>query len=233
MVTKSSLSKGVWDTYNSRILKLRQQGLTLQLIGDKVGVTRERIRQILKEHYGTTKISGFITRNKLAGLLKCSNCILTTLERKGLLNPLHYGSHYLYTRDEAKKAAILVAQAREPDVERTCEVCGKQFYVRPYDIKHTSPRRFCSRQCHGAWFGKYFGYKRKYDWDRIWQLYQEGKVLSEIAQLVGASCGTVNGILCTKRRQLGVAPRPRVKRAGPITQHRPSPEENGGRLKER
>lgn len=45
----------VWEIYNGQIKELRNQGLTLQAIGNQVGVTRERIRQILNEHYGTRR----------------------------------------------------------------------------------------------------------------------------------------------------------------------------------
>ena len=44
----------VREIYNGQIAQWRQSGNTLQEIANKVGVSRERIRQILTKHYNSS-----------------------------------------------------------------------------------------------------------------------------------------------------------------------------------
>lgn len=141
----------------SEVKQLRDQGYSLQAIGDKFGLTKERIRQILKERYGTTRMLGLTPRDLLAQLLGCSNGRLILLEKGGVLRPIHVSGCYLYNRDEAEKAAMEVMRPRAPDVEKICEECGKKFYARPYKINPHSPHRFCSRVCQGRYAGLHYG----------------------------------------------------------------------------
>ena len=198
--------KSVWETYNGQIMEWRKQGLALQLIGDKVGVTRERVRQVLERYYGTTVVPGLVPRGKLARLLGCSSQRLQKLEKEGLLTPDHYGGFYLYDRDESEKAALMVIQPPKPDVERICEVCDRKFYVRPYTIRPTSPRRFCSRRCQGVWWGRHYGfgvhrkfgggYRRKWDYDQVYKLRLEtGCSARSISMELGIPEVTVYSIL--------------------------------------
>lgn len=46
---------GVYDVYGELIANWRREGYSLQEIGDKVGVTRERIRQILNRYSANLK----------------------------------------------------------------------------------------------------------------------------------------------------------------------------------
>lgn len=120
----------VWEVYNGEIKELRDQGLTLQAIGDKVGVTRERVRQILNEHYNTAGISGLIARYQLAQIIGCSEPRLKMLEREGKLNPLHSGRSFFYNRDEAERAVLAL--------QRFCLHCGE-----PLPLKHSA--KYCSK----------------------------------------------------------------------------------------
>ena len=106
-----------WNLYNGQLMDMRQSGLTLQAIGDKVGRTRERVRQVLKEHYRTTKIRGLIAREPLAARLGCSYQRLEDLEKLGIIKSLHSGWFYLYDKIEAEKARLALI--------RFCEHCGK------------------------------------------------------------------------------------------------------------
>jgi len=135
------------------IRQLREQGYTLQAIGDKVGLTREGIRQLLVKNWGTTKFSALVPRETFAKLLGCSVGRLNTLEKKGLVNPIHLGYRYLYGEKDSKKILGLLNPMRPPLVERTCEECGKKFYLRASSIRPHSPGRFCSKRCQGDSFG--------------------------------------------------------------------------------
>ena len=108
---------GVWQQYGSQLKVLREQGLSLQAIGDKVGVTNERIRQLLKKHYGTAKVSRVGTRIALAVSLGCNPYKLKLLEKQGILHPIHSGGRYLYSHDEAVKAIVAL--------QRYCKHCGE------------------------------------------------------------------------------------------------------------
>lgn len=209
--------KSVWQTYDGQVKELREQGMTLQVIGNKFGVTRERIRQILVEHYGTTTIQ-LVTRVRLAKLLGCSYWKLAFLEKKGVLNPRNIGKYYFYDRDEMEKAALEVMRPRAPDVERICEICGTVKFYRPYEINPRSPGKFCSRRCQGVWTGRSFGFaahpenrgkpiwQRKWDYDQVYKL-REQKGWG--ARLIGRKLGIPEGTVTYILRKLYGTPVPR------------------------
>lgn len=99
--------------------ELRDKPLTLQLVADHFGITREAVRTDLKRHYGTAKITGYISRLALAKRLGCDDTKLETLERNGILNPKHIGGFYLYEPEEALKARKLI--------QVVCVRCGKSL----------------------------------------------------------------------------------------------------------
>jgi len=155
--------KGVWETYDGQVKQMREQGLSLQAIGDNVGVTRERVRQILRRHYGTTE-SKFVSRERLAKFLGCSDYLLARLEERGALSPLHSGGRYLYSPEEAEGAVERLIEhltSLPVVVERICESCGRRFSVRPYRVRHSSPARFCSNKCKGMYVGVHYGFRAR------------------------------------------------------------------------
>lgn len=207
---------------NSEIKQLRDRGYSLQAIGGKFGVSKERVRQILKKRYGTTRILELTPREPLARLLGCSNSRLILLERRGVLNPILIGGRYFYNKDEAEKAATEVKCFPAPYVERICEECGKKFYVKPYEIQLCSPRRFCSKKCLGKYVGRHYGFRvhgkykpRKYDYDQVYKLREEtGWDGPSIGRALGIPYDTVYKIL---KKRFGIMPR--AKRAKPVVQH--------------
>lgn len=142
------------------IRELREQGYTLQAIGDEYGVTKERIRQLLTKHYGTTKLCLLLPRETFSNLVGCGSSTITRLETKGLIKPIHYNWTYLYKREDAEKVSKLVFRP-SPFIEKTCEECGKKFSRRSSEFKPCSPGRFCSKYCQGVYLGKHHGKNRK------------------------------------------------------------------------
>lgn len=225
----------VWGTYNGQVKTLRSQGLTLQAIGNRVGVTRERVRQILKKHYGTTKIPGLIYRDRLSKLLGCSADWLAGLEKQGGLNPIHIGKHYLYDRDEAEKAMLAVQKERQKEywITLVCPECGKVFErERRYIIYRTRKGQkhwFCSRQCLGKFVGRNYGFtahpenvpkgaerQRKWDYEQVYKLREQmGWSSVRIGKTLGIPEGTVYMIL---RKRFG-SPLPRMKRTKALVWH--------------
>ena len=166
------------------IKQLREQGYTLESIGSKFDITRERVRQILKQYYRTTQMSLWVSRRSFADLLGCSYKLLENLEQKGLISPICSGGLRLYNKRNLGEVAELVAEAkvRKPIIELTCETCGKKFYRKSYYISPTSSGRFCSKKCWGVYFGRNYGFgihrkigrngnhARKWDYKRIYEL---------------------------------------------------------------
>lgn len=166
------------------IRQLREQGYTLESIGSKFDITRERVRQILQQRYGTTQMSLLVSRQRFAALLGCSYRLLENLERKELVSPICSGKLRLYDKRSLGEVAELVAKTRtlKPVIELTCETCGKKFYRKSYCIRPTSSGRFCSKKCWGVYFGHNYGFgihgkigrngnhDKKWDYNLIYEL---------------------------------------------------------------
>jgi len=126
------LGSGVVDIYNGEIVAMRKDGDTLQSIGDKVGVTRERVRQILNEYYGGTKTS-FLSEHQVAILCGCSDQIIGRMRKQGLVNPRLSGYYHLYDRDEVEKAYLAYL--------RQCAMCGVSIGLTRKYCKECSAER--------------------------------------------------------------------------------------------
>ena len=200
---------GVHAVFNGVIPALRSKGHTLQEIGDRCGVTRERIRQILRDYYPekNQRPVYFITRKALSKLIKHSCGTIRDLENEGLLTPIKRGSLSLYhTKDIAKIQALVeerIISRRSPITELTCESCGVKFY-RKYSYfrsPHTTGR-FCSHSC----LGKFYGFKahpenigrkgKKWDYDKVYKIRDKtGWGAWRIGRELGIPPTTVSSIL--------------------------------------
>jgi len=81
-----------WETYNGYIKTRRDEGATLQNIAEEIGRTRERVRQILVEHYGTADVEGeVLTTKQLIELTNYSGTTLYKLYRKGIITKIGKG----------------------------------------------------------------------------------------------------------------------------------------------
>ena len=97
-----------WEVHSSRIVEMRRSGYTLQEIGDIVGVTRERVRQLLDEHCGKIE-TPLLSERKVADEIGCSIWRLKKLRRQGILQPRHRGKYlYYYDRGELEEVKLAV-----------------------------------------------------------------------------------------------------------------------------
>ena len=139
---------------NATMRELRSQGLTLQEIGEKYGITRERVRQIC------------VGVEKPKKELPVKTC--------GVCGKQFSHKHRKYCSDECSGEAI-GASNRRPDskwsrhgkVKLTCAGCNVEFERSNYidNIGKTSRRlkgitdsglRFCSRECYWEHCGDLF-----------------------------------------------------------------------------
>jgi hypothetical protein len=114
-------------------LKRKNPCLTLEAIGDSLGVTRERVRQILQEH-------GFDTKRRIKTRI-CAGC--------GRVYRVSEGGRKYHSR-ECWKKSILIPVA--------CASCGKIMWHREKHVlaqlsTRGYQRMFCSRACKGQWVG--------------------------------------------------------------------------------
>ena len=198
---------GAYSLYDGIIPAMRIQGHTLQAIGDKCGVSRERIRQILREHYPNQLHPTLLTRKQLAQILQCSPSLLQTIEAEGLSPSIHRDHRFFYDpKDIEAIKAIVESKQPIPEVQLICEVCGKTFYRKPYYIRPTqSPGRFCSNKCKSSFLGVHYGFgihpehagrHRKYDYQLIYDLRDKtGWDTLKISRQLHIPLGTVDTIL--------------------------------------
>jgi len=214
--------KAAWELYNGQINDLRQKGATLQQIGDKIGRSRERVRQILVEHYGDTKIENLITTRELCKLAGCERNSIQRLLKKDLIVPAIVDKkRYLWNLETVSLAIkfknegsrrceicgkpIIVGKRCEEhnQVKLTCYICGKEFskYFATYnrDLKHYS-HFFCSRRCFGKYIGANFGFvvnppKSKYDYGKIYEMANEGCRGIDISNTLNILPSSIYGIL--------------------------------------
>ena len=120
-----------WDTYNGYIADKRKAGATLEEIGKEVGISRERVRQILMEHYGTTKMTSLLTTGQLSQLVGLTKTTVVNYRKRGIIKPANNNlCHPLYGIDAVEVISAL----------RRCRICGG-----PLPAGKSS---YCSSECH-------------------------------------------------------------------------------------
>ncbi len=132
-------SKGVVEARNENPCA------TLQQIGNKFGVTRERVRQILKR-------DGLETRHFRQHYL-CNHCRKVIIGNRGL----------------KPKFCSRVCRSKYYDVELICDGCGKSFIRKIHNIRIALRRPmggkeeklwFCGYGCHGLWLAENYGFNK-------------------------------------------------------------------------
>ena len=121
-----------FECYNGQIYDMRQKGATLQEIGDATNRTRERIRQILVEHYGDTKIKSYLTTLELSSLTHLSLTHIRRLRLSGVIVPIYKGKQFLWGIDTLK---FLLGT----DHRKVCKICGAHLPV--------GRTTYCSDEC--------------------------------------------------------------------------------------
>ena len=129
----------------NHVIKLRQKSpcMTLQAIGEKCGVTKERVRQILQSEEMETKHIDTKTKYYCS---RCGKRIVDTSTRKdGTKLPRKLCKNCY---DEAHHVKV------------TCSVCGKEFEIKTGVLmarlrRSKSKKIICSAVCRGKAISKY------------------------------------------------------------------------------
>ena len=72
---------------NDLICQMRKRGLTLREIGERTGISKERVRQILNRMLGSTKYE-WATTERLCELCGITKRRLSLLQKAGVVNPV-------------------------------------------------------------------------------------------------------------------------------------------------
>lgn len=130
IIDKGQVPANAFETYDGIIYDMRQQAYTLEEIGRKIGRTRERVRQILVQYYGSTDINkNFLTTRQLTNEATCSPHLIEKLQQAGLITPIRRGFWDL----ESTLPIVIKSRPR-------CKICGK--LVPKYR------RCYCSDECY-------------------------------------------------------------------------------------
>ena len=131
-------ARSVHEVYNGQIAVWREQGYTLQQIGDRVGVTRERVRQILNKFYADI-FPRFPNEESVSKLLGCPPYTLLRLRKEGIITPKRMGRQWRYSPEDIE--IIVLA------LHKNCPVCGKPV---------PANRKYCCPECQIArWKNRY------------------------------------------------------------------------------
>jgi predicted nucleic acid-binding Zn ribbon protein len=122
---------------NELICNARRTGATMREIGEKMGISRERVRQILAKNLGST-IYPLLSTQQLCDMSGISKKRLVTLQKQGLIQPE-------LTRSVEKYHYSLWALSIPEEIEAYCRthyrclVCGHPLPGRR--------RQYCSDAC--------------------------------------------------------------------------------------
>jgi len=127
-------------------------------IANRYGITRERVRQILKEAEKPTAA--------YKQIYLCPSCGKELPSEKQL-------------RARQGKVTFCNKQCRYDygHIKVACDYCGnlKEYrvgelisHIRTGNTKHN--HFFCSRVCQGKWLGENYGKQRKWDWSMVYEL---------------------------------------------------------------
>jgi len=151
-------ARSVREVYNGQIAVWREQGYTLQQIGDRVGVTRERVRQIINQFYAGT-FPRFPNLESVSKLLGCSRDRLLRLRKEGISTPERIGGQWRYSPEDIE--IIMLA------LHKNCPVCGKPVPVnRKYCCPECQRARWKNRYRHSSEEAKEKHKARVRDWER-------------------------------------------------------------------
>jgi len=125
------------NNINSAVYNMRQSGATLQQIADKIGKTKERVRQILVQNYGSTRHQ-LISTEQLCRLSGLPRNQIVQLHQDGVIIPAvewNAGSR-CYLLWSAATVEQVISYYK---VHRLCKMCHCPV--------PKGRRTFCSEQC--------------------------------------------------------------------------------------
>ena len=118
----------------STIVEMRQSAASLQQIASRFGVSRERIRQVLVEQYGSTKVNRLLGVAELARHAGCSQSYIRKLRRRGIIQP---------AKVVGKKRTLWKSETIDTIIQyissHPCRVCNK--------LLPSNRWVYCSREC--------------------------------------------------------------------------------------
>lgn len=157
-------NSGVKPNYKRKLAmvstRLRNPCATLEQIGGKFGVSKERVRQVLSEANAPTKSI------RIKNQYHCLNC--------GKL-----------IQTQGKKFCSHECQHLYSQIPIKCSECGEIFHISKSQLFARETRRkvegyWCSKQCFGKWLSRNHGFikhpenrghaKRKWDYEKIYQI---------------------------------------------------------------
>ena len=115
--------------------EMRQSGATLDQVGSRFGITRERVRRLLAREYGSTRVRGLLTAAELARLAGCTWKYIDKLRRRGVIQPAMVVGHGR-TLWSPETAAVII----EYIDRHRCPVCHRPV--------PSNRQVYCSRACY-------------------------------------------------------------------------------------
>ena len=115
--------------------QMRQSGATLDQVGSRFGITREGVRKLLTEHYGSTRVQDLLTATELARLTNCVYSYICKLKRRGVIQPAMVVGHGRTLWKPETIAAIIIYIDRNG-----CPMC--------HDPVPSNRQVYCSRECY-------------------------------------------------------------------------------------
>ena len=207
------------------MLMLRLEGRTYQYIANEAGVTRQRIQQILAppdsvRDYVVNKYDGYCVQCGIyvgsSGHVHHSNangedeyedkenllllCISCHRIAHGLYQPCpQCGKDIL----QCKRNIFCSRECYHAHcfIQIPCEVCGQLTEYRKKEVDWLQERGkqqhfFCSRKCVGKQAGKNYGFKTKWDYQKIYQARDDtGFGASKLSCLLNIPQSTISHIL--------------------------------------
>ena len=124
----------VVQTRLDSMYEMRQSGATLDQVGSRFGITRERVRRLLTEHYDSTRIQDLLPAAELCRLAGCTRNYVDKLKRGGVIQPAKVVGERTLWKPETITTIIIEIDRRR------CPVCHQPL---PSDRLV-----YCSRQCY-------------------------------------------------------------------------------------
>ena len=187
---------------NKVVIEFRKSNpcATLETIGHKAGISRERVRQILK-------LAALPTRHiQVKKLFQCLNC-----EQSFPLG--RFRKERKYDKYDHQLFCSISCSKKYHTLTLTCETCGVIFQRGEPSVMNNvrggyGNHFFCSKSCQGKWAAKNFGFvahpengsrkygeNRKWDYKQIWELRSQGLKLREIMDRLSIPQCSLNNIL--------------------------------------